>query len=241
MRLSWLFPAMLLAGCAHRVSAEPPKGGAEGKNLGAGTFAQPIQRCGPHDSYYYVAREFQCSDGTNPFAGQLQEAARARQGAREHPGGHFVDLYRVPCSSGDVIVYVDMYGCPEQEAEIVGGPSPGLKRAIQAFDGGDFPEAVRECMAVVDQHVSNKDMVECLAITPAAMILSGGEPQALKLVGGFCSKLPTGEHQQIRVRFVDQVVRWVFRGSKGRLSRAELSVIVGRFATACGVNDAQGA
>lgn len=241
MRLSWLLAAALLSGCARTAPAEPPKGGAAGKNLGAGTFAQPIQRCGPRDSYHYVARDFQCGDGTNPFAGQLQEAARARQGAREHPGGHVIDLYRVPCAGGDVTVYVDMYGCPEQEARLAGGPSPGLKRATQAFDGGDFPEAVRECMAVVDQNAPDQDAVECLAITPAAMALSGGEPQALKLVGGFCSKLPTGEQQKIRVHFVEQVARWVFRGSKGRLSRAEFGAIVGRFATACGVNDAQGA
>lgn len=240
MRLAWPLAAVLLVGCARTTPAESPGKGAT-KNLGAGTFAEPILRCGPRDSYHYVAREFQCTDGHNPFAGELQAAAKARQGGRKHPGGHIVDLYQVPCAGGEVTVYVDMYGCPEQAAALEQGPSPDFVKATEAFDEGNFPEAVRRCMAVVDQEKSSRDVVECVALTPAAMALDGGEPQALRLVGGFCSKMPTGDQQKIRVQYVEQVARWVFRGGKRRISPEEFRMLVGRLATACGVNDAQGA
>ncbi len=114
-------------------------------------------------------------------------------------------------------------------------------KATDAFDEGNFPEAVRHCMAVLDQEKSSKDVVECVALTPAAMALDGGEPQALKLVGGVCSKMPTGDQQKIRVQYVEQVARWLFRGGKRRISPEEFRSLVGRLATACGVNDAQGA
>lgn len=240
MRLAWLLLALPLAGCARSTPAAGPEKTA-GKNQGAGTFAQPIARCGPRDSYHYVAREFQCSDGKNPFQGQLQEAAKARQGGRPHPNGHVVDLYQVPCAGGDVTVYVDMYGCPEQQASLEAGPSPEFIRAVESFDEGNFPEAVRACMEVIDRAQADRNTLECLALTPAAMALSGGEPQALKLVGGFCSKLPTGAQQKLRVHHVEEIARWIFRGTKGKISRQEFRSIVTRFATACGVNDDQGA
>ena len=241
MRAGWPLLALLLAGCTRNA---PPPGSpqaAASGNQGPGTFAQPIVRCGPRDSYHYVAREFRCSDGQNPFGGELERAARSRQGGRQHPGGHIVDLYQVPCTGGDVTVYVDMYGCPEQQVALDRGPSPEFKAATEAFDEGNFPESVRQCMEIVDRETVDRNTIECLALTPAAMALSGGEPQALKLVGGFCSKLPTGGQQKVRIQHVEQIARWVFRGAKGRISKEEFRKLVGRFATACGVNDDQGA
>lgn len=240
MRLAWLLLLAPLAGCTRSTPAAGPDKSSS-TNQGPGTFAQPIQRCGPRDSYQYVARDFQCKDGKNPFQGQLQEAAKARQGGRKHPSGHIVDLYLVPCTEGDVTVYVDMYGCPEQQANLEAGPSPEFKQAVEAFDEGNFPDAVRSCMQVLDRENVDRNTLECLALTPAAMALSGGEPQALKLVGGFCSKLPTGDQQKIRVHHVEQIARWLFRGTKGRITKQEFRNIVTRFATACGVNDDQGA
>jgi hypothetical protein len=232
---------LLLVGCARPQATQAPTAAASG-NLGAGTLTQPIGRCGPRDSYRYVAEGFRCSDGTNPFRGQLEEAARARQGSRKGAqGGHIIDLYQVPCAGGEVTVYVDMYQCPEQEAALERGPDPSLLQAIQALDGGDFPEVVRRCMEVVNRPEVDGSTVECLAITPAAMALSGGETEALKLTGGFCSKLPSNDQQKLRRQHVEQIARWVFRGAKGRISRQEFRALMGRFATACGVNDEQGA
>ena len=73
----------------------------------------PVMRCGPVESYVYVASEFRCADGTNPLGGDPRAGAAARVGnVGPNSTGHIIDLYRVPCSEGPRDVYVDMYGCP---------------------------------------------------------------------------------------------------------------------------------
>lgn len=77
----------------------------------------PVPACGPMDSYTYVASRFRCPDGTNPLGGDT----RAGQGARvgnvgANSTGHIIDLYRVPCASGPVEVFVDMYQCGTSSA-----------------------------------------------------------------------------------------------------------------------------
>jgi hypothetical protein len=73
----------------------------------------PVMRCGAKDSYYYVATEFKCADGSNPLGGETMAGAKARVGnVGANSTGHIIDLYEVPCPEGAKRVYVDMYGCP---------------------------------------------------------------------------------------------------------------------------------
>jgi len=76
--------------------------------------------CGPADSYRRVA-EYRCPDGSQPLNGDVARGQQARQGnVGENARGHVIDLYQVPCSSGMVELYVDMYGCPEMQG-LLGG------------------------------------------------------------------------------------------------------------------------
>lgn len=78
------------------------------------TQEDPVGACGPRDSYAFVAGEFQCPEGGNPLGGDPGAGGAARVGnVGANSTGHIIDLYRVPCGSGPVDVYVDMYGCPE--------------------------------------------------------------------------------------------------------------------------------
>jgi len=79
--------------------------------LGA-TPASAVMRCGAGDSYFYVATKFKCPGGGNPLGGDVEAGSRARRGnVGPGPDGHILDVYDVPCPSGPVAVYVDMYHC----------------------------------------------------------------------------------------------------------------------------------
>ena len=77
-----------------------------------------IATCGARSSYAYIASEFRCADGSNPFNGDLQAAADSRRGnVGANSAGHIIDLYDVPCPEGPQEVYVDMYaGCSPGES-----------------------------------------------------------------------------------------------------------------------------
>ena len=76
----------------------------------------PVPACGPLDSYEYVASRFRCPDGTNPLGGDPRAGQASRLGnVGANSSGHIIDVYRVPCASGPVDVYVDMYGCAEMQ------------------------------------------------------------------------------------------------------------------------------
>ena len=78
------------------------------------TQEDPVSACGPGDSYAFVAGEFQCPEGGNPLGGDTSAGGASRVGnVGANSTGHIIDLYRIPCRSGPVDVYVDMYGCPE--------------------------------------------------------------------------------------------------------------------------------
>jgi hypothetical protein len=114
------------AGGAHLVASDPQlhAGPAEGMARasegpavaleGIGMDREhPVPACGPRDSYDYVASRFRCPDGTNPLGGDPRAGQAARLGnVGANASGHIIDVYRVPCASGPVDVYVDMYGCP---------------------------------------------------------------------------------------------------------------------------------
>lgn len=112
--------------CSARAKAPPP---ATAASLGAGaTLGQdkehPIPVCGTRESYAYVASTFQCPEGGNPLGGDLQAGHDARRGnvgphdassasATDFDAFHIVDLYAIPCPSGEQQVYVCMYHCPQ--------------------------------------------------------------------------------------------------------------------------------
>lgn len=93
--------------------ASPMSGGGVAPMASVGFDAEhPVMRCGPRDSYFYVASQYQCPDGSNPLNGDLALGQRSRQGnVGANSTGHIIDLYVVPCASGPQQVYVDMYGC----------------------------------------------------------------------------------------------------------------------------------
>jgi len=112
-------------------AAKPASGPAEpatapavpGKPVEVNTKETPVLRCGPKDSYVYVAKEFKCPDGGNPLGGNPQAGAAARIGnVGANSTGHIIDLYEVPCASGPRRVYVDMYGCKGSGGGPGGGP-----------------------------------------------------------------------------------------------------------------------
>ena len=81
----------------------------------------PVGRCGPRDSYYYVATEYRCRDGSNPLGGNVAAGRDARLGnVGANSTGHIIDLYEVPCASGAQRVYVDMYHCPPGVNPLIG-------------------------------------------------------------------------------------------------------------------------
>lgn len=80
----------------------------------------PVPRCGPHDSYVFVA-DYQCSDGSRPLGSDPRAGGGARRGnVGSNSKGHIIDLYVIPCAGAPVEVYVDMYGCPEYEKMLIG-------------------------------------------------------------------------------------------------------------------------
>lgn len=93
--------------------------GWPGRTGSGRTADDPVGACGPGDSYAFVANEFRCPDGVNPLAGDPAAGARARVGnVGANATGHIIDLYRVPCATGPVDVYVDMYGCRRMQGRL---------------------------------------------------------------------------------------------------------------------------
>lgn len=111
-----------------QLHAGPAAGAARAQQGGAVALAglgmdpeHPVPACGPRDSYDYVASRFRCPDGTNPLGGDPGAGQASRLGnVGANSQGHIIDVYRVPCASGPVDVYVDMYGCPEMQGMLMG-------------------------------------------------------------------------------------------------------------------------
>ena len=100
------------------VEGAVPPGGPYGAYGGMGAdLDHPIPTCGAAESYALVASHV-CPDGTMPLGGDLAAGAGARVGnVGANATGHIIDLYSVPCATGPVELYVDLYACP-------GGGSP---------------------------------------------------------------------------------------------------------------------
>jgi len=105
-------PAEVKAPVAKPKAAAKTDAGSDKEN--------PVMRCGPRDSYAYVA-DYQCSDGTRPLGSDIRAGGAARRGnVGANSKGHIIDLYVIPCPGAPVEVYVDMYGCPEYQQMLLG-------------------------------------------------------------------------------------------------------------------------
>lgn len=95
------------------VIAGAPGGGPYAAYGGLGYDAEhPVAVCGTVESYTLVASHI-CPDGSMPLGGDSSAGAGARVGnVGANSTGHVIDLYEVPCSTGPVQLFVDMYGCP---------------------------------------------------------------------------------------------------------------------------------
>ena len=124
--------AVLLSACATVGEPQPsstkPTGARPATTDRNGrSKANPYFACGASTSYFLVASVFRCSDGSNPFHGDLRAAAQSRRGSiGPHQAttdgdifnSHIVDQYSVPCPDGPQEIFVCMYHCEDGKSPI---------------------------------------------------------------------------------------------------------------------------
>ena len=106
------------SGGQSRGRASNTNGGLGAPRVQSGaSFEHPLETCGAMEGYTAISR-FVCADGEMPLHGNPELGAGARLGSsRPHVEGtsimdsHIVDIYRVPCASGPVEVFVCLYHC----------------------------------------------------------------------------------------------------------------------------------
>lgn len=127
--LVWL--TILPSACAT-TGAPPPSaslasGSGQGSEGAGRSKANPYFACGARTSYLLVASVFRCSDGSNPFHGDLRAAAQSRQGNvgphlpianGDFVNSHIVDQYSVPCPAGPEQIFVCMYHCEDGQSPL---------------------------------------------------------------------------------------------------------------------------
>jgi hypothetical protein len=246
MRRDALGALCLLAGAAGIGCGAPSAAGsrvASAADAKGSTLEDPVLRCGPTESYRYVASEFACPGGGNPFGGDLDAARQARVGAEQNPStGHFVDSYAVPCERGKITLYVDMYGCEEMqqlEQQVSGKPGPGVERLVGLYDTGSYAGVMSQCASVMMTGKPMDEWVWCGYLQPASMVMMGEPREATEFVGKLCSGMPpAGPASAARADTVASVVVWVARGSAtaGRdVGRREAELLLLALSRACGV------
>lgn len=202
----------------------------------------PVVRCGPEESYRYVAEEFRCPSGENPFAGDLEAARHARRGSDENPeNGHIVDIYRVPCRSGDEHVFVDLYGCETYEQRLMGDErSQGLSSLVARYEALDFRGVARHC-AHADESMPPDEASECMTLLPASLVMLGRADAGIGFLGELCSNMPEPSAlSDIRAHIVIRTVAFVDHARELAgvpLGDEEGSQLLGAFAAACSVTE----
>lgn len=239
---------LLIAGCAsggERQSRAPDKARtAEAKptpKLGA-SLRHPVLRCGPEESYRYVASEFRCPSGENPFEGDVEAARKARRGSDENPNtGHVVDIYRVPCPSGNVHLFVDLYGCADYERRLVAGSeqSEELASLVARYESLDFKGVAQHC-AHANDGMPPDEASECMTLLPASLVMLGRAEAGIGFLGELCSNMPQPSSlSDIRTHVVIRTVAFVDHGRElagTPLADDEGSQLLGAFASACSVS-----
>ncbi len=195
-------------------------------------------RCGPRDSYRYVASLFQCPEGGNPFGGDEQAAARARSGSQQRPGSsHMLDTYEVPCRGGGVTVYVDMYGCDYQAPASASHGALGSK-ILAAFDAAE-DVAVLETCAGVDRREELDAAAICGVVVPASLTLVGEVEAAERHFADLCSRLPPqSEKSDIRALHVSLYIAAIgsrIRGPGVAVSEDDAIAVAARIVQRCEV------
>jgi hypothetical protein len=231
---SW---CLLLAACAGGGGGRPAEPAKKGPV--AGSLSEPILRCGPRDSYAYVANRFQCADGANPFAGDVRAAARSRSGAQRSPTtGHLLDTYEVPCKGGTVTVYIDMYGC-EEYRKLVASPSQELKEIQGGFDAGEYRAILARCAEILNGGKPPDAFSWCGIVVPATLVLLGDEraPLAMKQT---CDPMPPhGDKSDARLSAVELAMIALARGSARAGPEIDVRVaerVLVAFSVACDVD-----
>jgi hypothetical protein len=191
---AWWVVGSALLGCSGSHAGQGAKAtneasAAEGNGRSADA---PILTCGPQDSYEYVARRYKCSDGSNPFNGDIRRAAASREGSRDSSkNDHHIDVYGVPCNSGKVTVYIDMYGCPEWESRLAENnkQSEEGKKLLYAFAVGGFEKVISQC-ADVSASTPMDAKTMCLGASTVALHALGRDEQAFSNIQQICAPLP---------------------------------------------------
>ena len=155
----------------------------------------PIMRCGPADSYTYVAAVYRCPDGSNPLGGKSQAGRTARRGNvgdNSHHNG-IIDLYEVPCASGTQEVYVNMYGCPDEPGRQPTGKGAAMREplppdaaalmneALDLTQAEHYPEAiakVNQALVSVDSKLGPDHPQKATLLDLAAALYTRSEQPA---------------------------------------------------------------
>lgn len=238
----------LVAGCAsggQRQSGVPATERAPqakpATKLGS-SLRHPVLRCGPEESYRYVASEFQCPTGENPFGGDVEAARKARRGSDENPSsGHVVDIFRVPCPGGNVHLFVDLYGCEDYERRLVAGTerSEGLASLVARYESLDFKGVALHC-AHANDGMPPDEASECMTLLPASLVMLGRAEAGIGFLGELCSNMPQPSSlSDIRAHVVIRTVAFVDHGRElagTPLADDEGSQLLGAFASACSVS-----
>lgn len=210
-------------------------------NVPGTSLTTPVVRCGPDESYHYVADEFRCPSGENPFGGDTDAARKSRRGSGENPrNGHVVDVYRVPCESGDVNLFVDLYGCATYEKRLVSAAeqSQRVVSLMARYEALDFRGVAEHCAHPDDDMVA-AEATECMTLLPASLVMLGRPDVSLGLMKELCSNMPEPSSlSDIRTHVVIRTLAFVDRGrdlSGEPLGAEEGAELLAAFATVCSV------
>jgi hypothetical protein len=242
----WAAAGLLLFGCGGAKPSKPAEA-PSGGTAQSGSLESPIMTCGPKDSYGYIAQRFACPDGSNPFAGDLERAARSRQGSQpSERSGDVIDVYRVPCPTGDVTVYIDMYGCEEYRNRLHQFENrefgPAATKLVQAYSSGQFEEVARACRAGGGGSPDDAQTL-CIWLEPAALEVLGRTDEADQALKRVCDAMPRASaRSDARAKLLVLVLASlsdVARAGQYRPTEAQRQTLPGHYAGLCGVPEAQ--
>ncbi len=228
--------AALHLGCgASKPAAESAPSAERGR-----TIDDPVMTCGALESYQYVAR-YRCPDGTTPLGGDPKQGARARLGSDfVKATNHHVDLYEVPCSGGAVRLYVDLYGCPEEQqrlAAVQGGTQEG--HALEAaFNAGEFAHVLERCGSLPPEPKHDEKAL-CSALVPAALHGQGKHEEGFQATEAACDRFPpsTPENRGRATHIAVMMTALAVAGENGKFSASpeERQALVERWLSVCKV------